>query len=253
MEGKKGFGDYLAFLQEKRPDFPEDLRVTLPDGTDTSKSAREVLKEFSPEDSKRIEEDLMDLEAAFKRSWSTLDPPGTLACWAKDLEDEGASVWNLQQVAILADSGAVGQAEASRVLYHLFKQGAVIRDVNKYLHTAISHSQTFIRTDMHLYESPMPDPGRGPQGYGRWRDYRGPQERPRPRYFPAPPPRGPQVIVTYNDPRSGDIRFKTSSSSGGPPAPAGPPPPSQGGEGNPWSRWTPLSQGRPQGDGGACQ
>lgn len=191
MRDREGPSEYLRDLDRKRPQVADHLWFHDPSrGGFRWKSPLEVLKAHDQALAKDIEENMEDLKGAFDRAWSTLDPPRSLHCWGEALGEVGCSEISGENLADLAAESAMGRAEASRILVHFWKQGPSLQNPGKYLHTAISGAWDYLR-DWRAYEASVPDLGRGPEGWGRWRNYRGPQERPEPEPRPSDPPAPP--------------------------------------------------------------
>jgi len=200
MRRTSGLGEYVANLGEP-PSAPDSLRVNPK--SEVLKTPLQVLKEIDAEAAKTIEDQQLDLIGAWERLWSTLDPPETLACWGEALEEIGVEPWAAERLRDLASHSAMGRAEASKILWHLFK-GSSKGNPSKYLISAVSDAWRYM-DDWALYESASPDWGRGLQGWGRSRHSRTSERS------LAPPS------------TSGQGASSSSSAAAPPPAPPAPP------------------------------
>lgn len=178
MRGREGPSEYLRDLDRKQPPIADHLWQwdVAKDGYKWL-TPLEVLENSNKGKAEDIRQGLEDLKGAFSRKWSTLDPPKNLACWGEALEELQVEGYIAENLADLAADSPMGLAEASRVLVHLWKRIQELGNPSKYLHTAIQSSWEYMR-DWRSYESAAPDLGRGPEGWGRWRTYRGPLARP---------------------------------------------------------------------------
>ena len=191
MRAREGPSEYLRDLDRKKPSVSDHLWVwdQEKDGYKWL-SPLEVLEQHSGRArAEEIREALKDLEGAFSRKWSTLDPPKNLSCWGEALDELQVDGVCAENLADLAADSSMGLAEASRVLVHFWKRAGDMQNPSKYLHTAIKSSWEYFAS-WRSYESSAPDLGRGPEGWGRWRTYRGPLDRPEiaPRSSPSSGP-----------------------------------------------------------------
>ena len=188
MRDREGPSEYLRDLERKRPPIADHLWFEDPIRRGFRwKTPLEVLKAHDQALAKDIDENMEDLFGAFDRAWSTLDPPRSLHCWGEALDEVGCSRTSAENLGDLAAESPMGRAEATRILVHFWKQGSSLQNPGKYLHTAINGAWDYLR-DWRAYEAAVPDLGRGPEGWGRWRNYRGPEERPEPHPRPSHPP-----------------------------------------------------------------
>ena len=185
---------------------------------------------------KENRERMLDLMGAFRREWSTLDPPESLACWGQALEELEVDSWAAERLADLALTDPMGRAEAVRILAHLFKQASILKSPSKYLLKAIDGASQYLH-DWRLYEAQTPDLGRGPQGWGRWRDYRGPHDRPE----PVPRPSADPAWAGWRPSTS----EASSSSAGGPRGVPPAPPATWGQPSSPWEGYRPSGRNAP--------
>jgi len=107
----------------------------------------------------------------------TLDAPRDLSNWGQVLHEAGVDAAPAASLAALAARGALGHAEASRILAHLFKPGPSKSTPSKYLFMAIQDAERYLE-DWRLYEAERPGAARGPSGWCRLRHSRG--EKPDP-------------------------------------------------------------------------
>ena len=182
MKSRQGPSAFLRDVLAQKPEISHSLWVEDPRGRGSRwKTPLEVLMTENMPAAQEINEGMEDLHGAFRRAWSTLDPPENLACWGEALQELEVNPHVAERLADLAAESAMGRAEASRVLHHFFKVNP--HGASKYLNRAIDGCWQYMK-DWRLYEGRTPDLGRGPDGWGRWRSYTGPQDRP-----PPVPPR----------------------------------------------------------------
>jgi hypothetical protein len=101
----------------------------------------QYLKEFYTQRSQMAEE----FAAA---SWATLEDTSDFSIWASELEQTGVSAEVAGQIGRLAADSAMGKAEVSRLLWHLWKprsagQGA--RNPNGWLTNSIKNSEFYLQ------------------------------------------------------------------------------------------------------------
>lgn len=178
MRDRQGPSAFLRDVAAQRPsDISHELWVEDP----RMKGSRwatplEVLMKTNMPAATDIYENRQDLDGAFRRAWSTLDPPANLACWGQALEELDVNPHVALRFADLAAENAMGRAEATRILHHFFKVNPY--GASKYLNRALDGAWEYLR-DWRHFEGQTPDLGRGPGGWGTRRNY-GPQGRPDP-------------------------------------------------------------------------
>ena len=178
MRTRQGPSAFLRDVMAQKPEIPHELWVQDPRGRGSRfLTPLEVLTRDNMAAAQDINEHMEDLEGAFRRAWSTLDPPANLACWGEALQELEVNPHVAERLGDLCAENDMGRAETTRVLHHFFKVNPY--GASKYLNRAIDGCWGYLK-DWKLFEAATPDLGRGPDGWGRWRTYTGPQDRPAP-------------------------------------------------------------------------